>query len=134
MGLVSVLVDRARVVEKSSTGVKVEGTTQMAPTHGEWFKCRLFLDMQQYAERAEQGERRKRVKTPQVLYGTTDLAGKALDVQMRADVMLEIDSPQFGRAVWRMTGDPQPIRKKRAVLGGMVQVERVVETPRQGVQ
>lgn len=132
MGLNSVLVDRARVVEKQSTGVKVEGTTRMAEVAGEWFKCRLFLDMQQYGERSEQGGRRKRVKTPQVLFGARDVAGE--DINLRADQRIEIDSAEFGRAVWSVTADPQPIRKKRRVIGGQVEVERVVETPRQGVR
>ncbi|MET0604402.1 MAG: hypothetical protein ABW167_20620 [Baekduia sp.] len=131
MGLRSVLVDRARLVVKEGTGVKVEGTTLMEPGHGEWFRCRLFLDMQQYEERSEQGGRRKRVKTPQVMFGVKDVAGDPLDV--RADSELEVDSKEFGRALWQITGDPQPIRKKRRVIGGLVQVERVVETPREGV-
>lgn len=132
MGLVGVLVDRARLVTNTSTGQKVEGTTLMTEGHGEWFKCRLFLDMQQYPERTEQGGRRKRVKTPQVMFGVKDLQGDPLDV--RGDQQIEVESKEYGRAMWQITADPQPIRKKRRVIGGLVEVERVVETPRQGVE
>jgi hypothetical protein len=98
---------------------------------GEWFRARLFLDMQQYAERDEQGERRKVVHTPQLMFGVRDVVGGAVAVLAEEEV--EVDSPEFGRQVWRVTGDPQPIRKKRAVIGGLVTLERVVERGRAGV-
>jgi hypothetical protein len=125
------LVDRARTVRREATGQRVEGTSLMAPVFGEWFRARLFLDMQQYAERDEQGERRKVVHTPQLMFGVRDVVGGAVAVLAEEEV--EVDSPEFGRQVWRVTGDPQPIRKKRAVIGGLVTLERVVERGRAGV-
>lgn len=131
MAIGAALVDRGRIVQKVGTGVKVEGTTQMSRTHGQWFKCRLFLDIGQYTERSEQGERRKVVQTPQLLFGARDVDNVAYALVAEDEV--EVNSPQFGVSTWRVRGDPQPIRKKRTVIGGMVELELVIERPRESV-
>jgi hypothetical protein len=129
MALGSALVDRARKVRRESTGQKTEGTTHMVPTHGSWFKARLFLN--DAPERLEQGDRKKAVATPQLLYAFTDLGGDP--VALHADEKVEVASPELGTAVWRVTAEPQPIRKKRRVIGGLVTIERVLEPQRTGV-
>lgn len=132
MSITAVMVDRARIIERVETGKKVEGTTTMAPVHGPWFKVRLFLDMAQSPERSEQGERKKVVQTPLMMFGVKTLDGAPLELV--AEQQVEISSPRFGTAVWRLTADPQPISKKRRVIGGQVSLERVAERPRRGVE
>jgi hypothetical protein len=129
VALAGALVDRGRVVRRESTGRKVEGTTQMAPTHGPWFRARLFL--QDAPERSEQGDRKKAVAMPRVMFLVTDVGGVAVDVN--AEDQLEIASPELGTAVWRVTAQPAPIRKKRRVIGWEVGIERVLEPKRKGV-
>lgn len=130
MSLGSALVDRARVVRRESVGVKREGTTVMSDTHGSWFKVRLFLEAA--GERDEQGGRKKAVSTPQVLYGLRDLDGELVD--LHAEDKLEIASVLGGgHELWRVMEEPQPIAKKRSVIGGLARLERVIEPTRKGV-
>lgn len=101
----------------------------MAVTHGAWFKARLFL--RDAPERGEQGDRKKAVATPQLLFLVTDTDGGAVDVH--ADDRVEVASPELGTALWRLTAEPEPIRKKRRVIGYLVGLERVLEPRRKGV-
>lgn len=128
MGLTGALVDRARTITRDSTGVKVEGTTLLTDTHSAWFKARLFLD--QASERKEQGERAKAVSTPQILIAYRDEFGELVVVD--SDMKLEVESPELGTALWRIQGQPQPIRKKRPVIGYLATLERVIEPAREG--
>lgn len=131
MGLTSALVDRARVVTNESTGRKVDGTTLMAETTGPWFRARLMFDTAP-AKVDEQGERRKILASPSLMFGVKDEDGGVLDVT--GDLQIEVASVELGTATWRTTGDPQPIRKKRRVIGGTINLQRVVERPREGVR
>lgn len=129
MALAGALVDRARTVRRESTGRKVEGTTQLTPTHGEWFKARLFLKAA--PERREQGDRKKAVATPRLMFLVNDVGGDPVD--LHAEDQVEVASPELGTAMWRITEEPEPIRKKRRVIGWEVGLERVLETQRKGV-
>lgn len=123
MALGAVLVDRARVVDKVGT-TKVQGRTQFNPVLGTWFKARLFLPASE--ERADaQGRRRKVIKKPTLLCGVKDTAGGVVLVQ--ADQMLEVASPDLGSAVWQIEGDPEPLRKKRKVIGFQATLKRITE-------
>src|SRR3954454_16262824 len=110
MALVAALVDRARIVQNTSTGVKVDGTTQMVETHGSWFRARLMVTAEP-RKRDEQGERRKVVTTPQLMFGVRDLDGGSLinaagQWQVNGDMRVEVASPELGSAVFRTLGDP----------------------------
>lgn len=124
MGLNAVLVDRARVVTKASTGKRVEGTTRVATVHGAWFRARLFLEG---APEAAPSARRRQHTTasPQLMFAIRDSNGDP--VLVTADLQLEIESAQLGHKVWQVTGDPQPIRKKRTVIGFLGDVRRLDE-------
>lgn len=118
------------MVTNESTGRKVDGTTLMAETYGPWFRARLiFNSAPQKVD--EQGERRKILAAPSLMFGVRDLDGGSLDVS--GDLQIEVDSVELGRALWRTTGDPLPIRKKRRVIGGQINLQRVVEREREGV-
>lgn len=124
MSISGVCVDRGRFLVKEPTAARVEGSTQFVPVTSQWFKCRLFEDASPDIADA-QGGHFESTNTPQVLTPAKDLDGVPLDI--KASDRLEISSKQFGRFVWRMSGEPQPLRKKRKVIGWVLTVERVIE-------
>lgn len=124
MGLGAALVDRARPLRKEPTTARVEGTTRVAWTTHEWFRARLFLGGDAEGE-APQSNHKRVLRTPTLLCGRADSSGAALVIQH--DDRLEVDSAQLGRAVWEVTGEPEPLRKRRTVIGYQLTLRRVVE-------
>lgn len=123
MGINSVLVDQGRTLTNSSTIKRVEGTTRVTQVAGTWFRCRLFLAGGM--EMTDSGGHPRTVPAPQFLYGLRDSTGQP--VNLNADQRLEIESVELGTAVWQLTEDPEPLRKKRAVLGYLGTLRRVDE-------
>jgi hypothetical protein len=121
MALGSALVDRGRIVRQATTGVKVEGTTIFEPEFLPLFKCRLTLneDVEKDAD-----PRRKRVTREATLMVNKKDKGHNL-VEVRASDRVEVISKQLGTGVWEVTGDPEPLRKRRVVIGWIVGVSRV---------
>lgn len=122
MGLNAALVDRARVIQKRAAGRVVDGETIYSDTEGEWFKCRLQIGRDAKAdEPATQAA--ESVHTPELLYAFRDLAGEpvVLNVQQR----LEVASRQLGDATYEVQADPEPLRKKRRVIGYQTTLRRV---------
>jgi hypothetical protein len=122
VSLNSALVDRARRIVDTPTPVRVEGTTQFQPLHYPWFKCRLQL--------AAAPETAGGVRTPHpstLLIGLRDADGNLNEVN--SDERLEVDSKQLGRAIYQLTGDGEPIRKKKKLIGWMATCTRVEEHP-----
>ena len=130
MGLGTALVDRARVVKKEAAGARVGGRTTLAPVSGQWFKARLFLPSAGAAPDSldTQGGRRKMIKQPTLLFALRDVDREA--VQVSAEFRLDVDSPELGRAVWEVRGDPEPLRKKRRVIGYYATLKRTDEPVR----
>jgi hypothetical protein len=121
VALGAALVDRARVRRKVPAR-KVAGRTVMAPTVHAWFRCRLELRSQ--PQTREPSSRQPRVtKSPRLMFGVRDLDGGTIDV-VSTDV-LEVDSPELGRAFYEVEGDPDPMRKKRRVIGWEVNLKRI---------
>jgi hypothetical protein len=118
------LVDRARRVVDTPTPVRVEGTTQFATLNEAWFKCR-FTYMPAPDSDDTQGGRRRSPRTGQFMCAMKDSDGNALAII--ASDRLEVDSKELGQAIFEVTGDPEPIRKKRRMLGWMGTVTRVDE-------
>lgn len=128
MGLNAALKDRARVKRMVPRPAKVEGKTLHADTYGAWFNCRLELPSGSLLrDRAtEQGGQRSRVVTaPTLLCGIRDLEGGTIEITARDQ--LEVDSDELGHAVWEITADPAPMRKKSRVIGWTVSLQRVEE-------
>jgi hypothetical protein len=123
MGLRSVLVDQARPVEQREAGVRVEGRTVFRPVKGEWFKCRLTLPLAIEDAPGTAGLRQVPVQ-PTILLGTKDVSGGA--VELHNDLRLEIVSKQLGSAVWDVVGEPEPLRKKRKVIGYQATVRQII--------
>lgn len=122
MGLQGALVDRARVVEKRGTGVRVEGRTVYGDAKGEWFRCRLTLPNAEEGTAAVTGARNV-VVSPQLLYGTRDQAGDP--VVLNNAMRLEVDSADLGPSVWEVVSEPEPLRKKRRVIGHQATVRHL---------
>lgn len=107
---------------KGSTGVKVEGSTRLAPLHGAWFRARLFPAG---APQTFDNGRPRVASAPQLLLGIRDSSGELIEVH--ASLQVEVDSKDLGRALWQVTADPEPLRKRRRVIGYLAQIERVIE-------
>lgn len=122
MGLNSALVDRARTVERRAAGRRVEGRTIYGATRGAWFRCRLELP--QAAERAGDpaGVRAVQVE-PSLMFGVRDLEGGVL--RIANNVRVEVNSVELGDSMWDVVGEPQPMRKKRRVIGFTATLRRV---------
>ena len=125
MGLNTALVDRARLVTAEASTERVEGTTQFASVHGEWFRCRLTIPAAQEGPDEPRGYRRA-LSYPALLYGVVDSAGEPVVLRFNQEV--EVESPRQGSTfVWKVNGDPMPITKKRRLIGWQAGLERSVE-------
>lgn len=127
MALGSALVDRARLVVSAPTGRRVEGASEFSLETGEWFKARFTLP---YADMSRSGGREKDV-APTLMCGVRDVTGVAIE-GLSSEAFVEVLSPQtLGPDPVRYTvdGDPQPIRKKRRVIGYEVRLRSAVVSP-----
>lgn len=122
MALGAVLVDRARAIVRAPTGVRVEGTRQYGTVEGAWFRARLTLPPQPETQEPAGGRRRVE-KRPTMLYAKLDENGEP--VLLNVEMIVEIDSRELGRAFYQLDVDPEPLRKKRTVLGWEVALRRV---------
>lgn len=126
MSLNSALVDRARRLVDTPTPVKVEGTTQFQTLTYPWFKVRLTLSPAPESD-DPQAARRRVPRPATLLVGRKDADGNPTVIN--ADDRLEVDSKQLGRAIYQVTGDGEPIRKKRKQIGWTATLVRVEEHP-----
>ena len=126
MGLNTALVDRARRVVDTPLPTKVEGTTQFTPVADQWFKCRLSYQAAPESD-DQQGGRRRTPRPGDILMGLKDFDGELVTVE--SSDRLEVDSNELGRAIFEVTADPEPIRKKKKLIGWTFTVTRVEEHP-----
>ena len=124
MSLNTALVDRARRLVDTPTPVKVEGSTQFQTLHYPWFKCRLTLSPAPEADDAQGGHRRT-PRPASLLVGLKDTDGNLTEIN--SDDRLEVDSKALGRAFYQITGDGEPIRKRKKQIGWMATITRVEE-------
>jgi hypothetical protein len=129
VSLNAALVDRGRVVRKVA-GAKVQGRSRVTDVHGAWFRVRLMPGPVPEGEDEQRG-RRRTSPSPSLMAAVKDEAGEL--VEIRSSDEIEVDSPELGLARWRVTGDPEPMRKKRRVIGWTVTLERLVEPARDEV-
>ena len=130
MGINVALVDRARIVSSEAIGKKVEGTVIFDEASGDWFKCRLTLaaapETQPPSYKGEtSASTHATARAAEIMYALRDSGGEA--VVLTAADRLEVDSVALGRALYEVQGDPEPIRKKRALLGWTVNTVLVDE-------
>lgn len=105
-----------------STGRKVDGQSRAVPITGPWFKARLEVTQ---AQEGNFGQRRRATQRPSLMCGIRDEDGNT--VSFGAQDQIEVDSPQLGRALWQVTSEPAPMRKKRTVIGWEVALARPEE-------
>lgn len=122
MSVRSALVDRAYRLRKQPDRRRVEGTTIYAQVESEPVRARLTLNAAQ--ERPEDG----RVMTepaPTLIVLRRDERGEPLD--WRQSDRVRVVSRELGEAVYEVSGEPQPMRKRRSILGYQLPVRRVEE-------
>ena len=124
MSLNSALVDRARRLVDTPTPQRVEGTTTFQTLTYPWFKVRLTLSPAPESDDA-QGARRRVPRPASLLVGMKDVDGNPTVIN--ADDRLEVDSKQLGTQIYQVTGDGEPIRKKRKQIGWAATLTRVEE-------
>lgn len=124
VSIAHVCVDRGRILRKEPSAVRVEGSTTFTPVPEQWFRCRLFLTATTDIPDPQQSHWLS-TSAPQVIAVTRDLDSEVL--AFRSDQRIEIASRELGRAVWRMTGEPEPLRKRHRVIGWLLLVSRVIE-------
>lgn len=124
MALAGALVDRARILSKTAAAPRLEGTTQLVEVRGAWFRARLFLNGATDASDPQLG-RWASVEQPQLLCGIRDVDRE--QVEIHGDQRIEVNSKALGHHVWRVTGEPQPLRRRVHLIGWLATVERVVE-------
>jgi hypothetical protein len=128
MGLTGVLVDRARVLRRAPTQVKVEGRTIVAPyVRGAWFRIRVDMKEDRKSREPSDGPNRT-VRSPVFMCGVRDLEGRPLDI-IATDRLEVVTVGTTSPVVYELTGDPSPIRKKRATIGYEGSLRRVDEHP-----
>lgn len=125
MALGSALVDRARVVRnETATTTRVEGSSVVSQVHGNWFRARLELPQGSEGSGTSQEQGRTRgVSSPTLMYELLD--EENLRVEMTGEDFVQVESDEFGTTTWQMQGNPQPIRKLRAVIGFQASVRKV---------
>lgn len=124
MSLNGVLVDKARIVSKKKAGRVVDGETLYADTTGAWFKVRIQLGSEGESIDGATDERSVH-RTPSMMVALRDEDGN--DVILTVEDRLEVVSanlPQVSTQ-WDVISDPQPMRKKRRVLGWNITLRKV---------
>jgi hypothetical protein len=134
VALTAALVDRARVYSRRQVAaVRVEGSTPMHEHVGPWMKARLQLPQAPESVDPPPRGRRRTVRVPTLMTGIRDLDGGSVAITSEHRIGV-LSKHQFGdgvEVVFEVTGDPEPIRKKRKVIGWTVVMKQVADHPRE---
>jgi hypothetical protein len=122
VSLEGALVDRARILRSLPLPLKVDGSTQFSTSLGAWFPVRLTLASQAKADDGSSENERVTV-VGSLLMLAVDGSGEPIALDSEDEI--EVESEDLGRAVWRLTGDPAPLRRREGLLGFSVPVQRV---------
>lgn len=138
MALGAVLVDRAYLIRQEAivvggeegegeevegtTVVEVEGSTVYEEDEGPEFKARLQIESA--SERTRDGVTQTDPR-PMLLTAKKDSEGTELD--FKPSDRIKVVSKQLGTAIWEVDGEPEPLRKKRTVIGWQLTLHRVEE-------
>lgn len=122
MALRAALVDRAFIQRRRADAVRVEGRTLSSLTESAEIRARLGTT--RAAETLEDG-RKLVIKRPTLLLDIKDKA--KLRVVPRQSDRVRVVSKELGEAIWEIDGAPQPIRKKRRVIGWEMTIAKVEE-------
>lgn len=122
MALTSAMVDRAFLQRRAADALKVNGRTVHSNTESPEIRARLTKAPA--GERAEDG-RKVAEDRPTLLLARRDAEREAV-VPRKTD-RLRIVSRELGEGVWEVDGIPQPLRKKRRVIGWTMSVVQLEE-------
>lgn len=112
MALGAALVDRGRFVRREKATTEVDGERQFkdaVPEEQRWFRCRL--QMLKGSEQQQDG-RRRRVVRPMLTVGRKVKIKKGDQIEIKCKEL-------YGNelVVFTVDGDPEPMRKRRTVIG-----------------
>jgi hypothetical protein len=127
VGLNTALVDQARIHRKAPA-YKVAGRTQFASLTGAWFRARVEQRSNPQTRQPDSGQPRV-TRQPRMMFGLLDAEGRAVDVKASDYVEVAPSDARLDAAWYQVEGDPDPIRKKRRVIGWEVGLKRVEEHP-----
>lgn len=122
MGLRAALVDRAYRIRKQPRSKRVEGSTVFQSGESEAVRARLSITAA--GERTEDG----RVLTepqPTLIVYKRDMVGQVMD--WKATDRIRVESRELGTHEFEVQGEPQPMRKKRSVIGWQIALRRTEE-------
>lgn len=122
MALATGLVDRAYRLRKEASPQKVEGTTVYQSVESPSIRCRLTLN--QAGERTEDG-RALTEPTPTLITLVKDTAGGEVD--WRPSDRVRVESVALGNDLYMVDGEPEPMRRKRRIIGWSLRLRRVDE-------
>lgn len=122
MALATAMVDRAYRLRKEASPQRIEGSTVYTSVESPPIRCRLTLN--QAAERSEDG-RAVTEPTPTLITLIKDTSGGAVD--WRASDRVRVESVALGTDTYFVDGEPEPMRKKRRVIGWSLRLRRVDE-------
>jgi hypothetical protein len=122
MGFRGALVDTAYRIRQSPTRKRVEGSTVFQPNESEPIKARLTINTA--GERTEDGRVLTEPQPTLVVY-RKDLLGETLD--WKASDRIRVESVELGTHDFEIQGEPQPMRKKRRVIGWTFTLRRTEE-------
>lgn len=132
MALGAAMVDQARVYRREQIAqARVEGSSQYVDGVSAWVKSRLTIPQAPEAVDSTPRGRRRVAQVPTLMMLAKDRDGKLVQVTTETRIGV-VSKQQFGAGVevfFKVTADPEPIRKKRSVIGWTVALERVVDHP-----
>jgi hypothetical protein len=122
MALGSALVDRARIVRNRPQPQRVDGRTEFAKVSSSWFRCRLTVPAR---PRNRQGNVTRSESHPTLLYEVKNADGDP--VGLTGDDEVEVVAAELGDAagLFKVDGEPEPLRKRRTVIGFQVPLKRI---------
>lgn len=136
MALGAAMVDLARIyVQRPSAGGRVEGRTQLTEDVSPWIKARLTLPQAPEAIDQTPRGRRRVASVPTMMCLAKDKAGGLVEINTQHRIGV-LSKQQFGAGVeviYQVTANPEPIRKKRKVIGWTVALRRVDDPPREAL-
>jgi hypothetical protein len=130
MSLNSALVDQARRLVQTPQPQKVEGSTQFVEVPHPWFKCRFTYgyawSRRTAREASGEGGEERLSHNASLMTGTKDTEGNLIVISPAERI--EVNSKQLGQGIFEVTGESEPIRKKKKVIGHTVTLVQVDES------
>jgi hypothetical protein len=113
--------DRARVQRRVRTGERVRGAFKTTDKWSEPFRCR-YTPANESESRSQSGVRRAKPAT--LLVKALSLRSSGVGV-LKASDRVEITQADGTRLLMEVQGEPDPIRKRRTVIGYTASLQKV---------